>query len=79
MIIKDSNVRVIKKNGNKENFTPEKIKVAISKSAARANVDLAEASKNQVVNLVVDELESRGLTEISVEKLHTMLRRSLKL
>ena len=41
MIDRDSDVRVIKKNGNRENFTPEKIKAAITKSAVRAGGDVA--------------------------------------
>lgn len=79
MIVRDSDVRVIKKNGNRENFTPEKIKAAITKSAIRAGVDLNDSNKDQVVNLVVDELEDRGLTEVTVEKLHTIVEGALEI
>lgn len=78
MIIRDSNVQVIKKNGNREFFTPDKIKIAISKSAIRANVDLLEENKDQVVNLVVDELDNRGVKEVSVDKLHTIVEGALE-
>jgi ribonucleoside-triphosphate reductase len=78
MIVRDSDVKVIKKNGNREIFTPEKIKVAITKSAIRANVELSEANKDQVVNIVIDELDDRGLKEVTVEKLHTMVESALE-
>lgn len=78
MILRDSSVRVVKKNGNRENFTPEKIKIAISKSAMRANADLSNENKDQVVNLVIDELDDRSLKEVSVEKLHTIVEGALE-
>ena len=78
MIIRDSKVSVIKKNGNHENFNPEKIKIAIGKSAIRANVDLLEEDADQVVNLVVDEIEDRSMKEVSVEKLHTIVEGALE-
>lgn len=78
MIIRDSNVQVIKKNGNRENFTPDKIKIAVSKSAIRANCELTDENKDQIINLVIDELDDRGLKEVSVEKLHTIVEGALE-
>lgn len=78
MIIRDSNVQVIKKNGNRENFTPEKIRIAITKSAIRANAELSDENKDQVINLVIDELDDRSVREVSVEKLHTIVEGALE-
>lgn len=78
MIIRNSNVQVIKKNGNCENFTPEKIRIAITKSAIRANSGLSDENKDQVINLVIDELDDRSVKEVSVEKLHTIVEGALE-
>lgn len=78
MIIRDSDVQVLKKNGTRELFTPDKIRNAINKSASRANVVLSNENQDQVVNLVVEELDDRGLREVSVEKLHTIVEGALE-
>lgn len=78
MIIRDSDVQVLKKNGTRELFTPDKIRNAINKSASRANVVLSGENQDQVVNLVIEELDDRGLREVSVEKLHTIVEGALE-
>lgn len=77
MIVRESKVQVIKKNGNKENFNPEKIKIAIGKSANRANVVLSEEDNNRVVDIVLDEIEERSMKEVTVEKLHSIVESAL--
>lgn len=66
-------IYVIKKNGNKELFTKNKIIIAISKSAFRANVDLTPEQSEQVAQMVEDEINYRAMSEVSVDKLHTFV------
>lgn len=78
MIVRDSKVRVVKKSGNTENFNPDKIKAAIGKSACRAGVELSDDNSDQVVNIVVDEIDDRGITQVTVEKPHTIVEGALE-
>lgn len=73
MIARETNLQIIKKNGNKEGFNPEKIKVAVNKSAVRANVELTNEDYHRIVNLVLDKVEAMNLDEVPVSKLHTIV------
>jgi ribonucleoside-triphosphate reductase len=68
-----SNIYVIKKTGLKEEFNPEKIHSAIKKSADRVLKKLTDEDFKVVSDLVVNEITSKGLSEINVSELHNIV------
>lgn len=68
---------VVKKDGTLEAFNPEKIKVAISKSAKRAMADLSDDTKNNVVNSVESNLYAIGSNAVSIETMHNLVESAL--
>lgn len=64
-------ITIIKKSGAHENWKPEKIIVAISKSAERANYELSEGEKIAIINLVVDKINLSAKDEYSIQIIHT--------
>ncbi len=51
-MMKTNGIKIRKKDGALEDFTPEKIKVAIGKSAARIGYELTNTQKQEIVNYV---------------------------
>ena len=52
-------VVVIKKDGTKQDFNPEKIKKAITKSADRVLINLSEKQKDEIVNIVEKHIDEK--------------------
>ena len=69
--------KIIKRNGNKQDFNEEKIKEAIRKSAERVMVDLTESAEDEVVNLVVDYLLTQT-TDPEVQQIHNCVEAALE-
>lgn len=69
---------VIKKDGTLDPFNPEKIKVAISKSAKRVMVELSETVKQEVVNYVEEILSIEGNESVSIERMHNLVESALE-
>lgn len=63
--------QVIKKNGKKEKWMPQKIITAIGKSAERISTTLTKEEKDNIVQNVEDEIRKNGyITPIPIEKVH---------
>ena len=73
------NVVIIKKDGTLEQFKPEKIKKAVSKSAARVMVKFSDDDLNEIVSSVVDGIKVRNLKEIRIPEMHNLVEGSLEL
>ena len=58
------NIVIIKKDGTIEKFNPEKIKKAVSKSAARVMVNFTEDDLNNIVNTVISGIEEKKLEKV---------------
>lgn len=71
------NVIVIKKDGTIQDFDPEKIKTAITKSANRATIILTEEQKDNVVSIVKKHIKDNNLTEISIYTMHNLVESAL--
>lgn len=70
---------VIKKDGTNDPFTPEKIRVAITKSAQRVMVTLSEEDKNSVVDNVKEALQNRGEDkDVPIELMHNLVEGALE-
>ena len=73
----DLKIQVIKRNGNKQDFDGEKIKIAIRKSAERVMVTLTEEAANEVVGNVIELLESQT-TEPTIQQIHNCVESALE-
>ena len=73
------NIVIIKKDGTLEAFKPEKIKKAVSKSAARVMIKFSDDDLNEIVGSVVDGIKTRHLTEIRIPEMHNLVEGSLEL
>ena len=50
------NIKIEKKDGNLQDYQPQKIKAAISKSANRVDVELSTEEQNNVVRFVEKQI-----------------------
>lgn len=69
---------VIKKDGTHDPFNPDKIKVAIDKSAKRVMVTLSEETKQGVVNHVTNILVEAGNEAVSIQAMHNLVESALE-
>lgn len=69
---------VIKKDGTYDPFNPDKIKVAITKSAQRVMVDLTDEEKEEVVNYVKESLDKADSDLVTIETMHNLVESALE-
>ena len=69
---------VIKKDGTHDPFNPDKIKVAISKSAQRVMIKMSEETKEEVAKYVEDILIREGNEAISIDAMHNLVEGALE-
>lgn len=74
-----SNTVIIKKDGTREAFKPEKIKVAVSKSASRVLLKFTEDDLNKIVSTVVQAIEDQRLEVVSIPQMHNLVEGALEL
>ena len=60
-----SKVIVIKKDGTRENFNPDKIITAVQKSASRVLIELTDEEKSKIRNHVIQNVLALSLIHIS--------------
>ena len=72
-----SNVKILKKSGIKQEFTPEKIVIAITKSAERACYELSEAEKQAIVDFVEERVILSEKTVIPIAIMHNYVEAAL--
>ncbi len=70
-------IMIVKKNGNLENFDPDKVKNAIISSAERVMVDLTEEALDTVVSKVLDLLNTQT-SNPTVEQVHSCCEAALE-
>ena len=69
---------VIKKDGTYDPFNPDKIKVAIAKSAQRVMIDLTDEEKEEVVNYVKESLDMADSDLVTIETMHNLVESALE-
>lgn len=69
---------VIKKDGTHDPFNPDKIKVAVSKSAQRVMVDLSEEEKTKIADYVKEVLDLAGNEAVSIDDMHNLVENALE-
>ena len=76
--MKCSEVYVIKKDGTRESFQPEKIIKAVEKSAYRALSPLTEDDKYGILEYVEDYIQDYNRYEITVPQMHNLVESALE-
>lgn len=74
-MVKD--LKIIKRNGNKQDFDPDKIKIAIRKSAERVMVKLTDEAEEEVVKLVLEYLDNQT-GDAEVQEVHNCVEAALE-
>ena len=76
MLNKD--VKVIKKDGTRENFNVQKVVVAVNKSAYRALVKFTEEEIGFICQFVEEKVNELGVTEIQIAQMHNVVEGALE-
>ena len=71
------NVTIIKKDGTIEQFNPEKIKKAVSKSAARVLVDFTAEDLEMIVSDVETSIVNANVETITIPQMHNFVEGAL--
>ena len=66
--MKVSEIRVIKKDGTKEDFNVQKVVVAVNKSANRAMITFSQAELKFICQFEEEKAESLGVSRQAVSK-----------
>lgn len=69
---------IVKKNGIKESFDPEKIITATQKSANRIAKTWTENEKEDIKKYVIQKIKESGETEFHIEAVHSMVEYALE-
>lgn len=71
-------IKVIKKDGTKEDFNVQKVVVAVNKSAYRALVRFTEEEIKFICNFVEQKVSEMGITEIKIAQMHNIVEGALE-
>ncbi len=71
-------VKVIKKDGTKEEFNVQKIVVAVNKSAYRALVKFTQQDLDYICKFVEEKIEEMGLKEVKIAQMHNIVEGALE-
>ena len=73
-----NNVVIVKKDGTLEPFKTDKIKKAVSKSAARVLVNFTEKDLENIVNTVLNSIQEKNIEQVSIAQMHNFVEGSLE-
>lgn len=76
--MKCENIKVIKKDGTKEQFNIQKVIIAVNKSAERAMVKFTDAESDFICAFVQETVESLDADEVPIAKMHNIVETSLE-
>ncbi|MBR5347917.1 MAG: anaerobic ribonucleoside-triphosphate reductase [Lachnospiraceae bacterium] len=71
-------VKVIKKDGTKEDFNVQKVVVAVNKSAYRALVTFTQQELDFICQFVEEKVEELGVKEIAIAQMHNVVEGALE-
>jgi len=71
-------VKVIKKDGTKEDFNVQKVVVAVNKSAYRALVTFTQQELDFICRFVEEKVEELGIQEIAIAQMHNVVEGALE-
>ena len=71
-------IYVIKKDGTKEEFNPQKIVAAVNKSAARILYTFSQEEKDFICRFAQEHADSLGKNEIQIQEMHNIVEGALE-
>lgn len=71
-------IRVIKKDGTKEEFNVQKVVVAVNKSAYRALIKFTDEELQFICQFVEEEVEKMDTEEIRIAQMHNVVEGALE-
>lgn len=71
-------VRVVKKDGTKEEFNVQKVVVAVNKSAYRALVKFSDEELQFICQFVEDKVEEMSVKEVKIAEMHNVVEGALE-
>lgn len=71
-------IKVIKKDGTKEDFNVQKVVIAVNKSAYRAMVKFTNAELDFICNFVKEKVDEMALTEVQIPQMHNIVESALE-
>ncbi len=71
-------IKVIKKDGTKEDFNVQKVVVAVNKSAYRALVKFTDEELDFICKFVEEEVKKMGIQEIEIAQMHNVVEGALE-
>ena len=72
-----SDIKVIKKDGTREDFNVQKVVVAVNKSANRAMITFSRAEINFICQFVEEKAEQMEVGEIPIAQMHNIVEGAL--
>ena len=71
-------IYVIKKDGTREEFDPQKIVKAVNKSAARILYKFSDEEKEFICQFAQEHADSLGKNEIEIQEMHNIVEGALE-
>ncbi|SHK47971.1 anaerobic ribonucleoside-triphosphate reductase [Hespellia stercorisuis] len=71
-------IKVIKKDGTREDFNVQKVVVAVNKSAYRALITFTEEELDYICRFVEDKVKEMGIDEIRISQMHNVVEGALE-
>ena len=71
--MKCAEIKVIKKDGTREDFNVQKVVVAVNKSAERAMIQFSQAELNFICQFVEEKAQELGVAEIPIARMHNLV------
>ena len=71
-------IKVIKKDGTREEFNVQKVVVAVNKSAYRALVTFTEEELDFICNFVTEKVEQMRKKEVTISDMHNVVEGALE-
>ena len=76
--MKCAEIKVIKKDGTREDFNVQKVVVAVNKSAERAMIQFSQAELNFICQFVEEKAQELGVAEIPIARMHNLVEGALE-
>ena len=73
-----NNVKVVKKDGTKEEFNVQKVVVAVNKSAYRALIKFSQKDIDFICHFVEEKVKELGVKEIRIPEMHNIVEGALE-
>ncbi len=71
-------IKVVKKDGSREDFNVQKVVVAVNKSAYRALIKFTQEELDFICRFVEEEVEKMGIQEIQIAQMHNVVEGALE-